>query len=152
HRHHIGGHHSHGRHTGRDSWRFAHFRNSHRFPGMSGSGRPQQSPFGRLDLNHDGKISKDEVMQAFAKVDKNSDGSVTREEFVKAIVDGNRSHAARREGEPGRAGRHGRQGPPSAAAIMERFDKSHKGSLTKADVPEFVWNRISKADANNDGS
>lgn len=35
---------------------------------------------------------------------------------------------------------------------MERFDPDHKGSLTKKDVPEPVWNRISKADANGDGT
>lgn len=35
---------------------------------------------------------------------------------------------------------------------MERFDKDHKGSLSKVDVPENVWTRISKADTNNDGS
>ena len=36
--------------------------------------------------------------------------------------------------------------------MMDRFDKDHNGTLTKADVPEFVWDRISKADTNNDGS
>ena len=36
--------------------------------------------------------------------------------------------------------------------LMERFDKEKKGVLTKADLPEGLWDRISKADANSDGS
>lgn len=46
----------------------------------------------------------------------------------------------------------GQRGPFSASVLMERFDKDHKGMLTKTDVPEVVWNRISKADTDNNGS
>jgi hypothetical protein len=57
-------------------------------------------------------------------------------------------------GRPGGFGFRGQGsfGPPSASQLMERFDKDHKGMLTKTDVPEFVWNRISKADTDNNGS
>ena len=35
---------------------------------------------------------------------------------------------------------------------MERFDKDHKGSLTKSEVPDRLWERVlSKSDSNNDG-
>lgn len=43
-------------------------------------------------------------------------------------------------------------GPPSASMLMDRFDNDKKGSLSKSDVPAFVWDRISKADTNSDGS
>ena len=43
------------------------------------------SPFGRLDLNGDGKITREEVLQVFAKIDANGDGAVTREELVDVI-------------------------------------------------------------------
>jgi Ca2+-binding EF-hand superfamily protein len=36
--------------------------------------------------------------------------------------------------------------------LFERFDKDKKGVLTKENVPEPIWDRISKADANGDGS
>jgi hypothetical protein len=35
--------------------------------------------------------------------------------------------------------------------IFDRFDKDHKGSLKKVDLPEPLWDRISKADSNGDG-
>lgn len=41
---------------------------------------------------------------------------------------------------------------PSIDGIFERFDQDKNGSLSKTDVPEPVWNRLSKADANHDGS
>ncbi len=47
---------------------------------------PAGSPFGRLDTDADGKITKDEVMQLFDKADLNSDGAVSREEFVKSVM------------------------------------------------------------------
>ena len=46
------------------------------------------SPFGHLDQNSDGKITKDEVLQLFAKVDVNGDGSVTREELARMVMSG----------------------------------------------------------------
>lgn len=53
---------------------------------------------------------------------------------------------------PGAMGPGGPGPRPTASALFDRFDKDKKGSLTKADVPERVWQRISQADANQDGS
>ncbi len=35
--------------------------------------------------------------------------------------------------------------------MLERFDKNKDGKLTKSELPEFIWDRLSKADANGDG-
>ena len=52
-------------------------------------------------------------------------------------------------GGPGRPG----MGPRETRVLnaFDLFDKENKGVLTKDDVPERVWDRISKADANGDG-
>jgi EF hand len=50
-------------------------------------------------------------------------------------------------GGPGRIGVRS----PNAEMILDRFDQDHKGFVTKESVPEGVWDRISKADTNNDG-
>lgn len=34
---------------------------------------------------------------------------------------------------------------------MERMDKNKDGKLTKDEAPEFLWERISRADANSNG-
>lgn len=50
-------------------------------------------------------------------------------------------------GGPGRPGLHG----PSGELMMNRFDRDHKGFLTKDSVPPELWNWISNADTNGDG-
>ena len=56
-------------------------------------------------------------------------------------------------GGPGRPGPGvGPVGMPSAEMLFEHFDREKKGVLTKDNVPAPVWDRISKADANGDGS
>ena len=160
-------------------------------PGMMPHG---PSPFDRLDADHNGKLSKDEVMQHFAKVDGDGDGSVTKEELMKSLhaASGPRPNAGpqaqgnppSRQPEPrdgpgmgqppfgrGPMGRgpmgggpmpggpwgsqrsamEGHRGPPSAAAILAQFDKDQNGKLTKSELPEPLWDRLSKADANSDG-
>lgn len=97
------------------------------------------------------------MLAAFASVDKNNDGTVTREELFQKITerrsgppsDKKPADAGKDEARPGRPGPDGRG--PNAEALFERFDKEHTGSLTKDNVPERVWNRISKADSNSDG-
>lgn len=43
------------------------------------------SPFDRLDADHNGKVTKDEVLQQFAKVDADGDGAITKDEMLKSI-------------------------------------------------------------------
>nr|WP_010585362.1 hypothetical protein [Schlesneria paludicola] len=106
-------------------------------------------------------------MKVYTALDKNNDGSVTRDEIAKAIHSGfkpgaddankdarperhRHSNHGRPHAGPGQPGP-GRHGPPSAEGLLERFDKAKKGSLSKDDVPEHLWNRLSNADTNKDG-
>lgn len=152
------------------------------------------SPFDRLDADHDGKLSKDEVLQQFAKVDANGDGSVTKEELMKSLhaASGPRpnagpqaqgDHPSRHSGSrgehgmgqtpfgrgpmgrgpmgggpmpsgprgPERSALEGRRGPPPTAELLAQFDKDKNGKLSKSELPEPLWDRLSKADANSDG-
>ncbi len=38
----------------------------------------------------------------------------------------------------------GRGGPPGPQFLLQRFDKNDDGQLTKDEVPEAVWNRLSR--------
>lgn len=85
-----------------------------RSPNGSQSGGPQfggrgfgppfmqgPSPFDRIDGNHDGKISKGELMERFQQADKDGDGFVTRDELIRQIMSGpprpDRDHGPRDE-------------------------------------------------------
>lgn len=106
-------------------------------PGMSrlafhgGPLMPPPNPeevFKRLDANGDGAISKDEFMAGWKKRQQRP-----------------------QEPSPGAQG-FGPQGwkPPSASDFISRFGKD--GKLTKETVPAPLWERLSKADANQDGA
>ena len=51
----------------------------------------------------------------------------------------------------GPSGAAGHRGPPSPSALLEHFDQNKDGKLTKSELPEFLWDRLSKADLNGDG-
>ncbi len=40
----------------------------------------------------------------------------------------------------------------TADAVFERSDKNKDGKLTKDELPDFFWQRLSAADADKDGS
>ena len=42
-------------------------------------------------------------------------------------------------------------GRPSAEQFFGRFDKNKDGKISKAEAPEFLWQRLSRDDANGDG-
>jgi hypothetical protein len=55
----------------------------------------------------------------------------------------------------GRGDRPGRGGPPPErplAGMFDRWDANEDGKLTEDEVPEGVWNRLSRADADGDGA
>ncbi len=118
-----------------------------------------------LDADQDGKISKDEVLKQFAKVDANGDGSITKEEIA--------NHLRNRHSQPGsskpadeKGGRGGAaRGPagvrpphapggirPTAESLLQRADRNHDGKLSKDELPEFLWSRLSAGDSDKDGS
>jgi Ca2+-binding EF-hand superfamily protein len=117
-----------------------------------------------LDADHDGKISKDEVLKQFSKLDADGDGSITREEIAKhfqslhsqhGAADGNAGGNAR----PSTGGPVGnrfpqarRGGRPTPELLLQRFDHNHDGKLSKDELPEFLWSRLSTADTDKDGS
>lgn len=118
-----------------------------------------------LDVDHNGKISKDEVLRQFAKVDADSDGSITKEEIAKhlrslhaqpgsskpADAKGGHGGAAR-----GPAGVRPPQAPggtrPTPDSLLQRADRNHDGKLSKDELPEFLWSRLSAGDSDKDGS
>jgi Ca2+-binding EF-hand superfamily protein len=125
------------------------------------------SVFSRLDADNDGKISKEEVLKHHASGDTDGDGSISREEFVKRMMKARFSHGRsgwgkgstsdRKEGDKksdsgSGSRRFGHGGPPSPGAMFAHVDKNKDGKVTKDEVPEFVWSRMSKSDTNGDGS
>jgi len=124
--------------------------------------------FASVDMNGDGAVTREEFVKAILAGNKPAVAADNKEADNASKTESNRDrHPQEREGHgrgghrrgeagsgPGRIGHNGpwQAGPPSANDIMERFDKSHKGSLSKSDVPERLWERmLSKADANHDG-
>lgn len=120
-------------------------------PWMQGGGHGEQraARFDRLDSNHDGKISKEEVLAMHAKADANDDGAVTREELSKHIQSvGGGPLTGRRGGQPFDRG----GGRPSAATLFKSFDSNKDGKLSMDEVPVPVWKRLGNADADDDGA
>ena len=56
--------------------------------------------------------------------------------------------AAQRPSGPDSQGR----GGPDPSEIFDRMDRNDDGKLTNDEVPDFLWSRVSQADANNDGT
>jgi Ca2+-binding EF-hand superfamily protein len=105
-------------------------------------GGPEEM-FKRADKNNDGKISKDEVpaeaWERLGKLDKDNDGAVSKEEA--------------RAGGPGAGGPGGSGGPGRGGPEMfARADKNKDGKLTKDEVPEGAWERMSKLDKDGDNA
>jgi Ca2+-binding EF-hand superfamily protein len=125
-------------------------------PAGRGGGRPSATTiFAQFDKNKDGKLTKDEVpsqmWDRLAAADSDGDGSVSKREFEKMI-------GSRRGGPPVGAGK-GRGMPPGASGgpprperILRQFDKNKDSKLTKDEVPEELWQRLSQADADGDGA
>jgi len=115
--------------------------------GGPGAVRPEPGKiFAQFDKDQSGTITKEELPERaaehFSKMDTNGDGAISKEEFLEAV----------KKMRPERPGGPGRQGP-DPEQIFKRLDKNTDGKLDKEDkVPEQVWQRISKADANNDGA
>lgn len=107
----------------------------------------------RLDKNGDGKLTKDEVPEPawkrIGKADTDGNGEVTKEELTAALKKLRARHHAPGKG-PGSPGPG--KGPRDRGAMFQRADKNGDGKLTKDEVPERLWERISKADADGDGA
>jgi EF hand domain-containing protein len=119
-----------------------------------------QRMFARLDTNHDGFITKDEVaavqaqfqakMQqraetrgqdrasAFDRIDTNHDGVISREEFAAA--------------KPGYMGmRHAGFGRGFGERMFDQADANHDGRVSLAEAQALALQHFDQADLNHDG-
>ena len=101
--------------------------------------RPGMAPQPRLvlqalDLDKNGVLSADEIAAApknLLKLDRNGDGKITAGEVMPRV-----------ESAPS---------PDDLAARLMEFDKTHKGYLTAADLPERMQGIFARGNANHDG-
>ena len=92
-----------------------------------------------LDTNHDGKLSQGELAAApvsLLTLDSNGDGEITSDELSQR---------------PSEAGAAAPIAPDALTAQLMAFDKTGKGFLVPADVPERMQGLFTRADANHDG-
>lgn len=126
--------------------------------------------YGTADKDGDGSVSRHDLIKAILAASA-SKSATDKAATTDSAKDAGRTQDYPRPGEgtfrsyrpfpgpgsfgpfPGRGPRGpGFAGAPMATMLMNRFDKDHKGKLTKDDLPAPVWDRISKADANGDGT
>ena len=124
-----------------------------------GGGRPPEGGqgggpgrfFEMADKNKDGKITADEAgdrWDRMSQLDKNSDGAITKDELPQMGQGGGRPGG--KPGEGDQVGRGG-QGGGGSGAIFGQYDKNEDDKLSKDEVSEQMWERLSKADKNADG-
>jgi Ca2+-binding EF-hand superfamily protein len=126
--------------------------------------------FARLDLNNDGRATREEAQQAaqqrraeragrmFERLDANRDGSISRAEFDQA-------RSARAERREQRAGRRGDRGPGAGMHGMRGMRHGghgmrgggerlfgEQGFVTREQMRERALARFDRLDANRDGT
>ena len=109
--------------------------------------------FTEEDKNHDGYLTADELpkpkYEHMKVADKNKDGKISKQELEDAFANGTlgpRGHEHER-------GKGPMNDVDRNAHMQQRFadgDKNHDGFLVQAEVPER-WDHLKVADANNDG-
>ena len=104
--------------------------------------------FEELDTNKDGVISKDEFMKRHAPSDAHRND--TQRGNIDPMGRGRPGFGGPGFGRPGQGP--GMSGPPSIEMIFGRMDRNHDGKITKDEVPDFLWGRLSEADADKDGA
>ncbi len=104
-----------------------------------------------IDVNHDGRISPEELAAAPARLralDKNGDGTLTRDE-AGVTFDG------RGRGGPGRGGDDVAPIPGPTAddllAMLLTYDKNGDGQLDKSEVPERLQGMFDRGDTDRNG-
>jgi len=129
--------------------------------------------FAALDLNHDGKLTKEEVEGArramfdkmrkehrdreFARLDSNHDGVISKAEFDVPPMPGPGGHDGPPPPPPGGPGM--RMGPMEHGPMMlmgghwfERADANHDGVVTLAEAQTAAAALFDKLDTNHDGT
>lgn len=109
--------------------------------------------FDRLDANHDGQVTRDEVgqdqMRLFRRLlrqsDKNEDGQLSKEEFVAGTTkQPDAADAADAGGQTPRA----RFNPQQ---VLARLDRNGDKKLSKEEAPERMRENFDRLDRNQDG-
>ena len=106
--------------------------------------------FEMSDKNKDGKLTAEELgerWEQMSRMDKNNDGAITKDEIPQ--MGQGRGPGGGRPGAAGGGGAGG--GGAGGGAIFGQYDKDGDEKLSKAEVPEELWARITKADKNADG-
>ena len=109
--------------------------------------------FTKMDKNHDGKLTEDEVERGWKRIamlDKNGDGTVTVAEAAsrgKAKVKGKMDKVADHDGK----GKRGLDRGNAVAGLFTRYDKNKDGSLTQDEAGK-AWDRIKGLDTDKSGS
>lgn len=119
--------------------------------GGKGKGKGDGSFFKQMDKDGDKAISKEEAGERWEKLgrlDKNEDGKVTLQEMAAARPGGGKGGPGKGEGGPGKGG----PGKGAPGEMFKRADKNGDGKLTKDEVPEQIWGRISRLDKDEDGA
>ena len=117
--------------------------------------------FDRLDANHDGQITADEVPEEhrglferlLRRADRNGDGKLSREEFMSGLADDQPGRPAARPGGSSAGGldqmRESAKIREYAASIIKQYDTNGDGVLDKSE-----WSKMKNAeryDRNHDG-
>lgn len=110
--------------------------------------------FERMDVNKDGKITKDEARkmseERFGKLDANKDGVITQDE-AKAAHEKRREERAKKHGgkdHPKHKGGH-KHGP---GHLFAKLDVNKDGKITRAEAQKVADERFAKMDTNQDGA
>lgn len=106
-------------------------------PGKGGKGAGLRN----LDKNGDRVITEEEAGEAWARIgqlDKDGDGKVTGEEMMAGAKGKGMQGKGKGKGNPGE--------------FIKRMDKNEDGNLSKDEVPEQLWARISALDKDGDSS
>lgn len=94
-----------------------------------------------LDKNGDRVITEEEAGAAWARIgqlDKDGDGKVTGQEMMAGAKGKGMQGKGKGKGNPGE--------------FIKRMDKNEDGNLSKDEVPEQLWARISQLDKDGDSS
>jgi len=133
--------------------------------------------FRLLDLNRDGRVSREELAKAveqFSKLDANGDGQLEPREFFGGRGPGDRSGSrpgSRPDARPGQRPEGRPEGRPSAlpqrpdrpaasrpqgaaspdTRLFNRLDRDQDGVIEASEVPTLLRERLKRVDSNGDG-